>query len=430
MTTRIPLLFGIIALTAATAFAQAAPTPSPEQPAAAPDSISLAAGKIRLGVVFYGDWALYTRTGFGPQFVTQTNFPGPGNDNFNSFDVNRTYLNMFFTPADWVTFRLTPNLFREIGSGSADKFGRVGGAASTVDGNLAVRIKYAYVEFGKVFDGTPALKGTNVRFGSQTNPLVDWEEAIYDYRFVTLVPWNYLSLSSTHVGVSMNGAYKAHGKQYLDFQVGLYNNANFHQFEQAEQKQFMVRGSLYPMGAASRFQGLGITGFYGHGYQNNAPDLGAAPVVRTATLLHYTTKKNGALLLAEYDTGRNAFGLNNMFSGSEPQDLLGAGPTPYAGAAAQAAAALAGTQTKQRGYSFFARANVPNSNVAVFGGWHYFQPNTNVASNVLDFDRTVAGAAYRFNRNVRLGVSSQNVSYRRGPLTNIHAIFATMEFTF
>lgn len=417
----------VLLMTGARAFAQApAPAPAP-----APDSISLAQGKIRIGVVFYGDWALYTRTGFGPQFVTQTNFPGPGNDNFNSFDVHRTYLNLFFTPTDWVTFRLTPNLYRQIGNGSPDKFGRVGGAASTVDGNLTVRIKYAYLEFGKVFDGSAALKGTNIRFGSQTNPLVDWEEAFIDYRFATLVPWNYLSLSSTHVGASMNGAIRHGGKQYLDFQVGLYNNANFHQFEQPEEKQFMVRGSFYPMGATSRFQGLGITGFYNHGYQNNAPDLGAAPVVRTATLVHYTTRHNGAAIVGEYDTGKNAFGVNNMFSGSEPQDLLGVGiATPYAAAAAQAQAVLAGTQTRQRGYYVFGRANVPNSKVGLFGFWHAFQPNTNVADNPLDFDRVGAGVAYRFNPNVRLAVSSQNVNYRRGPLPNIHAIFASMEFVF
>jgi len=425
MTTRISLFFGILALSAATAFGQAAPAP-----VAAPDSISLAAGKIRIGAVFYGDWALYTRTGFGPQFVTQTNFPGPGNDNFNTFDVHRTYVNLYFMPTDWVTFRLTPNLFRQIGNGSPDRFGRTGGAAATGDGNLSVRVKYAYLEFGKVFDASPALKGTNIRFGSQTNPLVDWEEALYDYRFVTLVPWNHLSLSSTQVGASVNGAYKSHGKQYLDFQVGLYNNASFHQFEQAENKQFMIRGSLYPMGATSRFQGLGITAFYGHGYQNNAPDLGAAPVVRTATLVHYTTKHNAAAIVGEYDTGRNAFGVNNMFSGSEPQDLLGAGVTPYAGAAALSQAALAGTQGRQRGYALFGRADVPHSKVAIFGLWNYFQPNTNVADDVLDFDRLVAGAAYRFNRNVRLAVSSQNENYRRGPFPNIHAIFASMEFVF
>lgn len=426
-------------------------------PAAASDSIVLAQGKVRIGAVLYTDWAYYAKTGFGPQFVTQTNFPGPDNDNFSTFDVHRTYLNLFFMPTDWVTFRFTPNLFREIGNGTADKFGKTGGAPSSEDGNLALRVKYAYLEFGKIFDKSAAFKGTNFRFGQQMNPLIDWEEALIDYRFVTLVPWNYLSLSSTQVGAALNGAVKANGKQYLDFQIGLFNQASFHAFEQAETKQFMVRGSVYPMGAASRFQGLGITGFYNRGTSNAAPDTGTAPVTRIAALVHYATKSNGAAIVAEYDSGKNALSVNNMFSGSEPQDLLGVGTTAYAAPSALWSAALAGTQTKQRGYYVFGRANVPNTGVGFFGYWHYFQPNTNVADNPLDFDRTGIGVAYRFNRNLRFAVSNQNVLYRRSQFTypvdllatlspslatahptgidnavppSIKAIFASFEFTF
>ncbi len=471
MTKRLLPLLGAIVLTAASAFAQApaetppsttaAVTPDPsgaaQTPPPPPDSISLASGKIRLGAVFFTDWAYYNKTGFGPQFVTQTNFPGPGNDSFNTFDVHRTYLNVYFSPTDWVTFRLTPNLFREIGGTTADRLSRTSGMAPTVDGNLTLRIKYAYLEFPKVFEHSPALKGTNIRLGSQMNPLVDWEEALYDYRFAVLVPWNYLSLSSTQVGASLNGAVRSGGKQYLDFQVGAYNNTNFHQFEQAEEKQFMARGSVYPFGATSRFQGLGITAFYDHGYTNTAPDTGATPVVRTATLVHFTTPHNGAAIVGEFDTGKGAFGVGNMFSGSAPQDLLGLGTTPYAGMASLSQAILTGPGTRQRGYALFGRANIPNSQFAVFGLWNAFQPNTEAADNPLDFNRIIGGMAYRFNRNLRLAVSSQNVLYRHDQFTypaeslraispalaaahpngianavpgDIRAVFVSMEFVF
>src|SRR5581483_2245372 len=164
-------------------------------------------GKVRLGALVYLDLAYYAKTGFGPQFVTQTNFPGPGNDGFNSFDVHRTYLNFFYIPTDRVTLRITPNIYRQAGAGTADKAGATGGIASSVDGNMTFRLKYAYVEFGKLFDGggSSAFKGGNVRFGQQMNPLVDWEEALWDYRFLSLTPWNYLSLSSSQVGLSANG---------------------------------------------------------------------------------------------------------------------------------------------------------------------------------------------------------------------------------
>ena len=72
--------------------------------------------KFRLGAVFYGDYRFYTNTGFQPQELTQLTNPGPGNNNYNSFDITRTYLNFFFFPTkDW-TLRITPNMYKTIGS--------------------------------------------------------------------------------------------------------------------------------------------------------------------------------------------------------------------------------------------------------------------------------------------------------------------------
>ncbi|HYM23313.1 MAG TPA: hypothetical protein VEU08_08895, partial [Vicinamibacterales bacterium] len=151
-----------------TAAATISDTPSAEQPPAAPpaqDSLVLANGKVRIGAVFYADWAFYDKTGFGPQFVTQTNFPGPNNNDFNSFDVHRTYLNLYFSPTDHITLRITPNIYREAITGTADKAGATGAIPSSADGNLTFRLKYAYLEFGKLFEGSDAFKNTSVRFG-------------------------------------------------------------------------------------------------------------------------------------------------------------------------------------------------------------------------------------------------------------------------
>ncbi len=402
-----------------TDFAQAPAPAAPPQPQpsktdgpAAQDSIALANGKLRIGTVVYGDWAYYPKTGFGPQFTTQTNFPGPGNDNFSSFDITRTYLNFIFSPNDRITFRLTPNMYRQAGVAAADKLGQVGAIGSTVDGNLSVRIKYAYLEIGKLFDSSPTFRGARLRLGSQTNPLIDWEEALYDYRFVNLVPWNYLSLSSTHVGASLLGVVSSSGKQRLDYEVGVFNDANFHQFEQSSQKQAMARVSFYPLGATSRFQGFGVTGFVDQGFTNVAPDIGAADVSRVAVLAHYTSAHNGASLAGEYDYGRNAFGTGNMFSGSAPQDLFGVGTTPFANMTKLAQAILGGTASRQRGFDAFGHVNVPNSKLAVFGMYEFFQPNTNVTMNPLDFHRLVAGVAYRYSPRLRFAIDSQNVLYR------------------
>ena len=389
---------------------QAQPSPPPQSQLS--DSIVLANGRVRIGALFYAQYGVYFQTGFGPQFLTQTNFPGPGNNYFNTFDVHRTYINLFYSPSDHITLRLTPNIYREAVTGSADKAGAVGAIAASADGNLTFRLKYGYMEWGKLFDDASHFKNTNIRFGQQMNPLVDWEEALWDYRWLSLTPWNYLSLSSTQVGASLNGPIGKNGKTYLDYQIGIFNDASFHAFEYSEQKQFMVRGSLYPMGAKTRFQGLGITGFYDHGYTNNAPDTNAAiPVTRVAALAHFTTPSNGALIGFEYDYGRNAFTTGNWASGSGPQDLFGIGTTVYATQTKLWQAILAGTNTRQDGWNVFGRYAFPNSKFSVFGWNEFFRPNTNIPDNPMNFYHIIGGVAYRASPRWRVALSDQWAQY-------------------
>jgi hypothetical protein len=227
--------------------------------------------KFRLGAVFYGDYRFYTNTGFQPQELTQLTNLGPGNNNYNSFDITRTYLNFFFFPTkDW-TLRITPNMYKTIGS-SNDKVGQTTEFGSNEDGDFGVRIKYASLAYNGLWDQVPMLKGGTVSMGEIPNPLVDWEEQLYGFRFVNLTPWNWLSLSSTQVGVSMQGPVRFHDKMYLDYDIGAFDNSSFHAFEQTDTKQFMGRLTAYPFGANWRYDGLGITGFYNYGYGNTAPD--------------------------------------------------------------------------------------------------------------------------------------------------------------
>ena len=102
-------------------------------------------------------------------------------------------------------------------------------------------------------------------FGQQQNPLVDWEENLWGFRYTALTPWNYLSLSSTQVGVSMKGPIKINEKQYADYDFGVYDDASFHAIEQSAYKQVMGRVTINPFGAQSRYDGFGLTGFYDYG---------------------------------------------------------------------------------------------------------------------------------------------------------------------
>jgi len=140
--------------------------------------------KFRVGALFFGDWRFYTHTGFQPQELTQLTNPGVGNNNYNSFDITRTYINLYFFPSkDW-TLRLTPNMYKTIGSSniSVGRTGQTGkglpattpgGTAfgSNLDGNLSVRMKYAYIQYSDLWKDVPMMKGGTVTLGEIPNRL-------------------------------------------------------------------------------------------------------------------------------------------------------------------------------------------------------------------------------------------------------------------
>ena len=118
--------------------------------------------------------------GFGPQFLTQETWPGPGNNSFNAFDITQAYLDFKFTPVDDFSARVTPNMYETINTGttctnssttitvgtppvkvtvpaqkctasSGDKVGASTGWAQTIDRNLSYRLKYAYIDYNTFF---------------------------------------------------------------------------------------------------------------------------------------------------------------------------------------------------------------------------------------------------------------------------------------
>lgn len=407
--------------------------------------------KFQVGTLFYGDYRYYTHAGWQPQELTQITNPGQGNNNYNSFDVTRTYLNVFFFPTEDWTLRLTPNMYKTIGSSNI-KVGQSTGFGSNLDGDLGVRMKYAFLQYNGLWDKlvVPALKGGTFRIGEAPNPLVDWEEQLYGYRYVNLTPWNYLSLSSTQVGMSMQGPIKpfSDGLTYVDYDFGVFDNSSFHAFEQTDTKQVMGRVSVYPFGAGWRFQGLGITGFYNYGYGNTAPDTTGLPTVlkgsdahieRIAALIHYSTEEWN--LAGEFDYGKNAFSLSNLFSGSGPGDAFGfptgkqftsvTGPAtqwykagacsssttcynPKSGFGAQTGTwqyILNSGQARQVGFDFFGHYHIPGTRLTPFGMFEWFMPNDIVPTNPLDFQRFIVGVNYQYNEYLRFALDSQNVMY-------------------
>jgi hypothetical protein len=406
--------------------------------------------KFRIGALAYFDYSFYTHTGFGPQFLENMNPPGPYNNGFNSFDINRVYLNTYFTPTEDLTFRFTPELYRvngATGNANSDATGANTRFASNLDGNLNVRMKYAYVQYTGLTDGIPSLKGGNVTFGAQPNPLLGWEEDFTQYRFVYLSPWNYLGLSSSQIGLAFQGPIKPHGseKTYLEYAAGIYDNGKFNQQEQTDTKQGMARLTAYPFGSSWRYQGLGLTGFYNYGYGNVAPDIGSIPTALKGPIAHFT--RMSAILsyaaqewnvLGEFDYGQNAFQLSNLYVGSGPADAFGTAtgpaialvkPTEFAGNSCSAVkpcygftntwgpqtaaytAILNNGRARELGVDFLGHYHIPGTKLTAFGVFQWFMPNDNVNKNPLDFQRFVVGLSYQYNEYLRFALDSQNLLF-------------------
>lgn len=389
--------------------------------------------KLQIKTLFYADFGRYTHTGFGPQlFDDGTRFPGPGNDGFDVFEITRAYLSFYFSPnASW-TLRITPDVYRDVGTPAADKVGAISGFATNADQQPNFRLKYAFLDYNDVFRDDPHLKGAKLRFGQQYNPLVDWEEHLYGYRYTSLTPWNYVSLSSTQDGLALLGPIRFHAgeKPRAEYNIGVFDEAKFSQVEVSDEKQVMARLSFYPFGLTGIDEGLGFTFFGDWGASNTVPDLNAtAGLYRDAFIAHYNTRAWS--LAGEFDYGRNAFATGNLFSAVGPADQFGLQVTGFAATDALAKKLLDVTTSNQRGWSTFGHVRLGESQFDLFGLAQWFEPNIRVPSDPFDFRRTVAGVSYQPADFVRFAIDDQTFNFSHPPaqsLGNINVVFLNMEF--
>jgi hypothetical protein len=227
----VALAGAVIISTAATAAAQVAPAPAPAPPDDTPS--------IRLGATLFLDYTVTTEpktTDADGNTVTPS-----------AFNVGRAYLNVTGQINHIVAFRVTPDIVRESGTGSA------------LNGSLTYRLKYAYAQFN--LDDWMA-HGSYARFGMQQTPFVDFMEGVYRYRFQgTIFEERDSYLSSSDAGASFH--YNLRGN-YGDVHGGFYNGENYNRVEVNDQKAFMVRGTVRPLPGHATLRGLRLTGFYDH----------------------------------------------------------------------------------------------------------------------------------------------------------------------
>jgi hypothetical protein len=166
----------------------------------------------------------------------------------NAFNVGRAYINVTGRISHLVTFRITPDIFRESGAGSS------------LAGSYTFRLKYAYAQFNLRPSPNPTSGGTWIRLGMQQTPWVDFIEPVYRYRFqgMTFEDREGFS-SSSDAGLGFHTSLRG---DRGDLEAGIYNGETYARAEVNDQKAFMVRGTFRPFASHAVLHGFRATGFY------------------------------------------------------------------------------------------------------------------------------------------------------------------------
>ena len=218
-----------------------------------------------------------------------------------------------------------------------------------------------------------------------------------------------MSLSSTYVGAKLHGPIEFNGKEYVDYDFGVFNTASFHAVETDENKQFMVRGTVYPFGTTSDRTGLGFTVFNDYGYKTALPSATQTSLDRLAAIAFYQTHNKADQIAFEYEWGHNAFSQGNLFGGDAPGSS-----SPYYAFYSAAGGVLTGS-THQQGFAAFGHARLGSSKFSLFGLWQYFQPNTDfdykgagLTADPIDWERTVGGITYSVTKQFDVSFGDEN----------------------
>lgn len=223
---RIAVALAAVALTAASTFAQGTPAAKP-----ADDTPS-----VKIGSTIFADFT-YNES--------PSSTDADGNTIHNSsFNVTRAYINVFGNLNHYISYRVTPDIVRETGSGSS------------LAGSYTFRLKYA---FGQLNLDDWTTKGSWIRLGLNQTPWLDYAEGIYRYRFQgpTFVDREGF-LTASDNGISAHWNFPGN---YGDMHGGFYNGEGYNHAETNNEKAFQIRGTVRPLPASGALKGLRLSAF-------------------------------------------------------------------------------------------------------------------------------------------------------------------------
>ncbi len=369
---------------------------------------------VSLGALIYMGYGYYTQTGLTEgSMQLEENPPATGNNGYNAFNVNRAYLIFLYHQDNWF-LKITPNFLKTDNS-------------SGTNGSEYFRLKYAFLQFNHVYDANGWT--VNLKAGQFPTPMVAWEDGLLGYHVAERTPWGFLNVTSTQAGLGVSGKYRSNGKVYLAYNAGFFDNAAFHANETVDQKSPQARLTIYPLGADSGLNGLSISGYYAWAEDNSSfgdaaivPNTNTnSPETRVSAVLDYKTPNANIALQYDYainhvvEPGAGESGDSDSYCGIE-SDVYGC----YTSSTMPLITSLYSGHNVEHGYDAFGYYNIPNTRFGVFGliqRYYYEATNYNATGdsltggNPFDFQRSVAGVAYRLNKHVTLTADWQNYQF-------------------
>jgi len=269
-------------------------------------------------------------------------------NSYTDFRIKRGYIDFTKTIFTWsgteMEGRITPDVHQKD------------------DGDVAVRLKYAYGKFKwKHVSWEPW-----VEFGLVHMPWLDFEEHVNMYRMQDpMFTERNSTFNSADIGVTFGGFFgprlgdlEYYPGRYGSFSVGVYNGGGYHAIEKNRNKSIEGRVTVRPFPDSMRGLQFSYFGILGKGNTVEEPDW------------------NVNVVMASYEAGYAVFTA-----------------TYYSGDGIQKGTEIdaSGQALPREGYSFFGELKFPRG-ISAIGRYDYVDPNEDVDNS--ESKRLIAGVAW------------------------------------
>ncbi len=297
----------------------------------------------------------------------------------NQFSIQRAYFNAVARFSDGLYARVTTDI---AASGTTNQF---------------VRLKYAYAAY------TPKGSALTYKFGLIHTPLLDWEEALWDYRMQgTNVLDRYKYATSADFGAGIDGKWN---DDQVNAQLTFVNGEGYSGGTGDNRKDVQLRVSARVKNTDdnSRVGGLRLTGYVGFGKATGGGDRN-----RFVGIVSYRSKQ---LTLA----GEFASTKDTVSPVATDSLNLGGGPSATG-----------------RILSAFGVYHFSGSQVAAIARVDVLNPNTSISPDKQT--RFIGGLSYQVDANLRLLADLDLLSFEATPRNQTNATrqqgLVQMQFTF